>query len=277
MKQYTLGYCMWLLKGGSLPERIRFLYDHGFRSMAKLQSTGSADSSEARDAAQLIRELGMTMTCHTNVQANLKNRRMDPDFARRALEDDLWWYHATGGALRSCCSDVVSAQDPREILLDDTAALAEMQREIFGGTGVLTGIENATYPEYCLPEHFAAMKPHSTAILLDAGHAHISLHTMPQLQGMSMEEYLDAIDLPIAEVHITDNHGLKDEHLAPGDGNADFASLLRGLEKRQETPVISLEYCYDILHGLYAHDITIPAERDRVLRAMDAMRSIFQS
>ena len=140
---------MWLLKGGSLPERIRFLYDHGFRSMAKLQSTGSADSSEARDAAQLIRELGMTMTCHTNVQANLKNRRMDPDFARRALEDDLWWYHATGGALRSCCSDVVSAQDPREILLDDTVALAEMQREIFGGTGVLTGIENATYPEYC--------------------------------------------------------------------------------------------------------------------------------
>ena len=170
---------------------------------------------------------------------------------------------------------MISAKNPLELLWDDTVTLAEMQREIFRVTDVLTGIENATYPEYCLPEHFAEMAKHSSAILLDAGHAHISLHTMPQLAGMDFEAYLDAIALPVAEVHITDNHGVQDEHLAPGDGTADFAALLRGLEKRQETPIISLEYCYDILREKYAHDLTVPAERDRVLRAMDAMRRIF--
>jgi len=276
-KTYKLGYCIYLLTGGTLPQRIEFLYENGFRSVAKLQTTDSARSQECRDAAKLIRELGMTLTCHTNVQGQLKNRRMDPDFARRALADDLWWNEASGGAVRNCCSDIVSAQNPREILLDDTVALAEMQLETFRGTGILSGIENAPCPEYCLPEHFAMMKPHSTAMLFDAGHAHISLHTMPQLAGMTLETYLDAIPLPIAEVHITDNHGQKDEHLAPTDGTTDYAALLRGLEKRPETPVISLEYCKDAQNGLFAHDITVPEERSRVLRAMNLLREIFPS
>lgn len=272
MKQYTLGYCLWLLRGGTLPDRIQFLYDHGFRSAAKIQSTDSEHSPEARDAACLIRELGMTLTCHTNVQVHLKDGRIDMDFARAALEDDLWWNEASGGALHSCCSDIVSRTH-----MEDTVTLADLQMEYFRGSSVLSGIENSFRPEYCLPEQFAAMKAHSTAILFDAGHAHISLHTIPQLQGMSMEEYLDAIPLTVAEVHITDNHGLKDEHLAPQKGTTDYESLLRGLEKRPETPVISLEFCKDILNGLYAHDISIPAERDRVLRAMETLKSIFPS
>ena len=274
-KKYKLGYCLYLLRGGTLPGRIEFLYENGFRSVAKLQSVDSAKSQECRDAARLIRELGMTMTCHTNVQGNLKNRRMDPDFARRALADDLWWNEASGGAVHCCCSDIVSASDPFEFLMEDTVEFAKMRLETFRGTGILTGIENAPRPEYCLPEQFAAMKEYSTAMLFDAGHAHISLHTMPQLRGMTLETYLDAIPLPIAEVHITDNHGERDEHLAPTDGNTDYAALLRGLEKRPETPVISLEYCKDVRNGLYAHDITVPEDRDRVLRAMNLLKEIF--
>ena len=274
MKSYRLGYCLWLLSGKTLPERIDFLYGLGFRSVAKLQSTGSEKSAEAREAAQVIRERGMTMTCHTNVQANLKDGRMDPDFARRALEDDLWWHEATGGAVRSCCSDLVVRHDPRTVLMEDTIQLAGMQREILGGRGILTGIENSP-EEYALPDDFAAMAPHVSAVLWDAGHANIALNRLPQLQGLTMEEYLDAVPLPVAEVHITDNHGERDEHLAPLDGNLDFAALRRGLDKRPETPVVSLEYCKDIGNGLYDHDITIPAERDKVLRATDRLKALF--
>lgn len=269
MKKYKLGYCLWLLTGWTLPERIRFLYDQGFRSVAKLQTTGSEMDPERRDAARLIRELGMTMTCHTNVQGNLKNRRLDPDFMQRALADDLWWNEMTGGAVYSCCSDTVSAQNPREFLMDDTVTLAETEKKTFAGTKILCGIENSTGPEYSRPGQFIEMQKHSTAMLLDAGHANVSIRKYPDLQGMTLETYLDAIPLTIAEVHISDNHGEWDEHLAPKQGDSDYDALLRGLEKRPETPVISLEFCKDIAHGLYSHDLSVPADRDRVLHAME--------
>lgn len=278
-KKFTLGYCLWLLGGTPLPERIQFVYDHGFRAVAKLQSIHSDASAECREAARLIARLGMTMTCHTNVHGNLKGGHVDWDFARAALADDLWWNEATGGAVHSCCTDTVTFRTPDQKLVclqDETMAMAELEQRTFAGTKIGSGIENSCSrtddgPCYAAPAQFGAMAAHAQGLLFDAGHANIAIHSFPECAGLDLETYLDAIPLTIHEVHVSDNHGKEDEHLAPRCGNLDFAALRRGLEKRPETPVVSLEFCRDIMHGLLAHDLTVPAERARVVRAMETL------
>lgn len=282
-KKYTLGYCLWLLGGAPLPERIQFVYDHGFRAVAKLQTVRSDASEECREAAHLIAKLGMTMTCHTNVHGNLKDGRVDWDFAKAALADDLWWNEATGGAVHSCCTDTVAFRTPDQkivYLQDETLAMAELEKSTFDGTKIGSGIENScsrteSGPCYAAPAQFRAMAAHAQGLLFDAGHANIAIHSFPECAGLDLETYLDAIPLTVHEVHISDNHGEWDEHLAPLCGNLDFAALRRGLEKRRETPVISLEFCRDISNGLYAHDLTVPAKRERVVRAMETLSEIF--
>ena len=282
-KKYTLGYCLWLLGGVSLPECIQFVYDHGFRAVAKLQSVHSENNDECREAARLIQKLGMTMTCHTNLHGNLKNGCVDWDFARAALADDLWWNEATGGAVRSCCTDTISKRTPEGKLVylkDDTLAMADLEKTTFAGMRIGSGIENSCSrtedgPVYATPAQFHEMAAHAQGLLFDAGHANIALHSYPECAGLNLETYLDTISLTIHEVHISDNHGKQDEHLAPLCGNLDFAALRRGLEKRAETPIISLEFCQDILNGKCAHNLTVPAERGRVVRAMDALQKIF--
>ena len=50
----------------------------------------------------------------------------------------------------------------------------------------------------------------------------------------------------IGEVHVHDNHGLKDEHLWPGDGTIDWSATCEALKQLPAPPATVLEIGYDL-------------------------------
>jgi|GEM_PF-1361837 len=66
-------------------------------------------------------------------------------------------------------------------------------------------------------------------ILVDVGHLHLSRCKYGYHTDVTTEEYFAGLPLPLLEVHLSDNHGKKDEHLPLGAGEIDFHAVARGL------------------------------------------------
>lgn len=60
-------------------------------------------------------------------------------------------------------------------------------------------------------------------VLLDNGHA--------QVVGENVPEAIEALQDRLYHVHIDDNHGQRDQHLVPGDGDFDFIPMLQALDQ----------------------------------------------
>jgi sugar phosphate isomerase/epimerase len=116
--------------------------------------------------------------------------------------------------------------------------------------GVRLLVENLT-SEPTLPEHLVEILQmghlNSVGICLDLGHAHITV-------GVSGA--IATLNTRITSVHVHDNHGLKDEHLWPGDGTIEWPSTVQALKKLADPPAIVLE-----LHQSFAAD---PAVQTRI-------------
>lgn len=68
-------------------------------------------------------------------------------------------------------------------------------------------------------------------MLLDVGHLNIRLRACRYFAGMSVRDYIRAIPVPIIEVHLHDNHGIRDEHGPFGQGTVDFAGIASALRQ----------------------------------------------
>jgi sugar phosphate isomerase/epimerase len=77
----------------------------------------------------------------------------------------------------------------------------------------------------------------SVGICLDLGHAHMTV-------GVS--DAITVLGSRIVSLHVHDNHGLKDEHLWPGDGNIDWAGVARSLSALNAAPAAVLEISYSL-------------------------------
>lgn len=69
-------------------------------------------------------------------------------------------------------------------------------------------------------------------VCLDLGHAHMTV-------GVS--EAIATLGKRIVQVHAHDNHGLKDEHLFPGDGSIDLPTATAALNALPAPPAVVLE------------------------------------
>ena len=69
-------------------------------------------------------------------------------------------------------------------------------------------------------------------VCLDLGHAHMTVGVC---------EAIATLGARITQIHAHDNHGLKDEHLWPGDGTIDWAATAEELGKLETPPAIVLE------------------------------------
>lgn len=273
------GYCGWLLYGKRLPEIIEFLHQEGFNSISWLQSILKVDPEERRDAAAAIKEKDFTLCWHGNVQNNMTpENTLDESFAGRVFEDVLWWHENTNGVV-SCCSDAL-----HRFGREQTFRLLQLQSEIFEGTGIGYGIENAFGKSYAsldeMNEYRERLKKicpaRDAGMIFDVGHANIYLKKdCPE--KMTLREYINRIPFRFFELHITDNHGLTDEHFMPGTGNIDFTELREALEEKGFNGVISLEVCRDIQNGLYGFDVSDPADQDIIRRARDSFRKLFEA
>jgi sugar phosphate isomerase/epimerase len=92
-------------------------------------------------------------------------------------------------------------------------------------------------------------------VCLDLGHAHMTV---------GVPEAIATLGARIVQVHAHDNHGLKDEHLWPGDGAIDWSATAAALSALSAPPAIVLE-----LSSKLAGD---PAELpERIRRAFELL------
>ena len=101
--------------------------------------------------------------------------------------------------------------------------------------GVRPLVENLlsepTTPEY-LMEILETGHLDQIGVCLDLGHAHITV---------GVPEAIATLGARIVQVHAHDNHGLKDEHLFPGDGTIDWPAAAAALNALAAPPAIVLE------------------------------------
>ena len=95
----------------------------------------------------------------------------------------------------------------------------------------------------------------SIGACLDLGHAHITV---------GVPEAISTLSGRIASVHVHDNHGLKDEHLWPGDGNIDWPATVHALNALPASPATVLE----LSSKLPDEPATLPA---RIRQAFDLL------
>ncbi len=69
-------------------------------------------------------------------------------------------------------------------------------------------------------------------VCLDLGHAHMTV---------GIPEAIATLGARIVQVHAHDNHGLKDEHLFPGDGTIDWPAATAALNALAAPPAVVLE------------------------------------
>ncbi len=106
--------------------------------------------------------------------------------------------------------------------------------------GVRVLVENLT-SDATTPEHLMMVLEmahlNQIDVCLDLGHAHIA---------PGIAESIGIFGKRIAQVHVHDNHGLKDEHLWPGDGTIDWPSAIEALKQLPAQPAAVLEIGYDL-------------------------------
>ncbi|HDM78597.1 MAG TPA: sugar phosphate isomerase/epimerase [Deltaproteobacteria bacterium] len=81
---------------------------------------------------------------------------------------------------------------------------------------------------------FDAIKSDKFGFCLDVGHHNV-------FSRASLKTWLDALGDKICEVHLHDNDGKEDTHLAIGKGKVDFVGLFNYLKQESIKPTITLE------------------------------------
>jgi len=124
--------------------------------------------------------------------------------------------------------------------------------------GVRLLVENLT-SEPTTPEHLMEILRighlDNIGVCLDLGHAHITV---------GVEAAIATFGNRIAEVHVHDNHGLKDEHLWPGDGTIDWPATLKALQALSTPPATVLE----ISHALGDAPADIPGRIEKAFERL---------
>jgi sugar phosphate isomerase/epimerase len=198
------------------------------------------------------REMGRSGAPGVNVLHPEKSRRIDAmDEVKRALETAE---HIPLQNLIVHLGERDDAWSPRSIEYAITALehLGAFARPL----GVRLLVENLL-SEPTTPVHLAIILEmghlNNIGVCLDLGHAHVTV---------GVAEAIGTLGARIASVHVHDNHGLKDEHLWPGDGTIDWTAAADALGKLEAPPAIVLE----ISQNLGETPLTIPAKIEQAFK-----------
>jgi len=182
------------------------------------------------------REMGRAGAPGVNVLHPDKTRRIDAmDEIKRALES------AEHIPIRNM---VVHLGERDDTWSQRTIELALTALEHLGAfarpLGVRLLVENLL-SEATTPEHLVLIIEmghlDNVGVCLDLGHAHITVGTAAAIATLGER---------IASVHVHDNHGLKDEHLWPGDGTIDWTETAKALKALATPPATVLEISYTL-------------------------------
>jgi sugar phosphate isomerase/epimerase len=180
------------------------------------------------------REMGRAGAPAVNLLHPEKARRIDAmDEIKRALESAE---HIPFRHMVVHLGERTDTWSPRSIEYAMTALehLGAFARPL----GVKILVENLI-SEPTTPEHLITILDlghlDSVGVCLDLGHAHATV---------GIEEAVSVLGKRIVSLHVHDNHGMRDEHLWPGDGTIDWAKTAGLLQSLHTLPAAVLEIGY---------------------------------
>ncbi len=201
------------------------------------------------------REMGRAGAPAVNLIHPEKARRIDAmDEIKRALETAEHIHFK---------SLVVHLGEKTDTWSQRTLEYAEAALEHLGAfarpLGVRVLVENLLN-EPTTPEHLMLILEmghlDDADICFDLGHAHMTEGVAHALATMGPR---------IASVHVHDNHGLKDEHLWPGEGTIDWPATMKALKALSKPPALVLEL--DSKFGEPHHGL-----EERIRQAFDKLK-----
>jgi sugar phosphate isomerase/epimerase len=200
------------------------------------------------------REMGRAGAPPVNLLHPEKSRRIDAmDEVKRALETAE---HVHFKNLIVHLGEKFDTWSPRT--LENALTALEHLDAFAQPLGVRLLVENLTN-EPTTPEHLMAILTlgHLTrlGVCLDVGHAHMTV---------GVAEAIGTLGERIGSVHVHDNHGLRDEHLWPGDGTIDWAKTMDALKSLPQPPAYVLEIDYTQAESHAAAQTKAQAAFDRL-------------
>ena len=107
--------------------------------------------------------------------------------------------------------------------------------EHLNGTGTALMIENVyEKTPRMLSRLFEGLKAEQVGFCFDLGH-------MLAFSETDMQGWLNELGPRIRELHLHDNDGTEDHHLAIGAGDIDFESLFEYVDENRMRPIITIE------------------------------------
>ena len=214
------------------------------------------DRAQLREIASWFRDTGTVATLHQpiftreqsenwsrHVSATLsliapeKTHRIDAmDEVKRALES------AEQIPITAITLHLGLKDDPWNTrALENSLTAIEHIKAFAHPLGVKVLLENLQN-EVTTPEHLLEILHighfNNVGITLDVGHAHLS--------DTGLDHAFELLRPRIAELHLHDNHGLKDEHLWPGTGSIDWTNLAKLTASLPAQVPGILEIAYDL-------------------------------
>lgn len=193
-----------------------------------------------REVAAVFHDQGCRITCHAPF-LDLCAGSLDPAVrrvTRRRFEQTL----RAVACLRPLAVVIHTGwdhrryQEFREAWLERSVEIWVWFAEALRGEGARMMLENVyeRRPEELL-ECCDALRELDVGICLDTGH-------LSAFGQDSLDRWLDLLMGDIGQLHLHDNHGDHDEHLAPGQGMVDFPRLLERMVQREgPRPLVTLE------------------------------------
>jgi sugar phosphate isomerase/epimerase len=115
-----------------------------------------------------------------------------------------------------------------------TEHIIEMSR-IAESAGIVLAVENVYEDNPDVLKYIAeSIKSDNLKLCLDTGHANVK-------SKVSLDEWVRTYGDRLAYIHLHDNNGKKDRHLAVGQGKIDFAPFFRELRKSEYSGGICIE------------------------------------
>ena len=231
-----IGAALDLRFGKNTLQFIDFLYSNGFSHIEVRKDNdyvyGTADSALL---GQVLSEYDFTISYHApSREFNLGsvNERVRQSCVAQVIRIGEYlqevgskaWVNIHAGHIPEQYHErvIAKAEENMSVSLDEIAAA-------YGGldTGLL--VENDSFEDGLIkfglyPEEVLDIlnRHPGFGMTFDIGHAHHS--------GIPPESFIELLGRRIEAVHLHDNNGVYDEHLAPGRGSVDFGSVLGRLD-----------------------------------------------
>lgn len=238
-----VGIATWNYHEGTLADRIRRFAAMGFDAVSLSPGDASAlCGGLTPDVEEEILSRGLAVTIHG---AFTPGGNTTPDEVLLAEFQSYVGWHARTGLLYSVNYDAAGLCGADGEWEYDARTMRRVLRQMLSasnGSGVSVGVEDWPRTRDQL-ESVADLRayPHF-GILIDLGHLNLRVREGgPPGDDFPLKAargYLDAVDLPINEVHVHNNDGVRDRHAPPTRGTADLAALA-GILRRKGAHCVS--------------------------------------